>query len=450
MAVTRKWVILVPVVLGIAALMLLKKSSIPPVQEAVREQARLVRVIEAPRLTVEPRAEGHGTVQPARTWEAVAQVKGKLINKHPRLQKGAIMEGGELILQIDPTDYQLAIAQAQADIEATRAQLQELEAKASNTRASLQIEQDALALNQRELERKRQLVGKGGISRSDVESQERSVLAQQQSVQAQVNTLNLFPSQKALLEAQLGRLDAALAAARRNLENTRIHLPFSSRISAVNVEQEQYVREGEVLAMADDLQRAEIEVQVPIDQMSGLVSGRGPVDLVSLDPATALRKIGLNAKVTLQENGLQAEWPARFARISDTLDPKTRTVGVIVEVDQPYGEVQPGSRPPLIKGLFVKVTLSGQPLPERIVVPRVALDQDRVYVVNDERRLEVRKVSVALRQPEFVVIEQGLEADEQVVVSDLLPAIQGMLLDPQPDPEASRRLLELASGGAAE
>ncbi|MCW8908204.1 MAG: efflux RND transporter periplasmic adaptor subunit [Sedimenticola sp.] len=449
MAVKRKWVILIPVVLGIAALMLLKKSSIPPLQEPVQEQARLVRIIEAPKLTVIPRAEGHGTVQPARTWEAVAQVKGKVIHKHPRLQKGAILESGELILQIDPADYQLAIAQAQADIEATRAQLQELEAKTANTRASLQIEQDALTLNRRELERKRQLVGKGGISRSDVESQERSVLAQQQSVQAQVNTLNLFPSQKALLEAQLARLDAALAAARRNLENTRIHLPFSGRIAAVNVEQEQYVREGEVLATADDLQQAEIEIQVPIDQMSSLVSGRGPVDIVGLDPDTALQKIGLSAHVTLQENGLLAEWPARFARMSDTLDPETRTVGVIVEVDQPYAGVQPGTRPPLVKGLFVKVTLAGQPLPERIVVPRIALDQNRIYVVNAEQRLEVREVSVALRQPEFVVIDKGLEAGERVVISDLLPAIEGMLLQPEQDPVALQRLLEQSAGGDA-
>lgn len=448
MAVIRKWVILIPVILGIAALMLLKKSSTPPLQEAVQEQARLVRVIKAPQVTVIPHAEGHGTVQPGRTWEAVAQVRGKVIRKHPRLQKGAIMEAGEEILQIDPADYQLAIAQAEADIEATRAQLQELGAKTTNTRASLKIEQDALALNRKELERKRQLVGKGGISRSDVESQERSVLAQQQSVQAQISTLNLFPSQKALLAAQLARLEAALASARRNLENTRIQLPFTSRIAAVNVEQEQYVREGEVLAVADDLQRAEIEIQVPIDQMSSLISARGPVDLLNLDPATAIQQIGISAVVTLQESSLQARWEARFSRISDTLDPKTRTVGVIVEVDEPYTDVHPGARPPLIKGLFVRVDLAGRPLQDRIIVPRAALDQNRLYVVNAEQRLEVREVSVALRQPEFVIIDKGLQAGEQVVISDLLPAIEGMLLQPQTDQAASQRLLELASTGS--
>ncbi|MCW8919922.1 MAG: efflux RND transporter periplasmic adaptor subunit, partial [Sedimenticola sp.] len=187
MATTRKWVILIPVIIGIAGLIVLKKNSLPPVQEERQEQATLVRVIEVPQLTVIPKATGHGTVRPSRTWDAVAEIKGKIAQKHPRLQKGAILESGTLILKIDPADYELAIAQAEADIQATRAQLDELQAKAVNTQASLKIEQAALVLNQKELERKRQLVGKGGISRSDLESQERSLLSQQQSVQGQVN-----------------------------------------------------------------------------------------------------------------------------------------------------------------------------------------------------------------------------------------------------------------------
>lgn len=94
MVATRKWVILIPILAGIAALMVLKKNSLPPVQEKKQEQATLVRVIQAPLLTVIPKAEGHGTVKPTRSWEAVAQIKGKIVEKHPRLQKGAILEPG--------------------------------------------------------------------------------------------------------------------------------------------------------------------------------------------------------------------------------------------------------------------------------------------------------------------------------------------------------------------
>ena len=39
------------------------------------------------------------------------------------------------------------------------------------------------------------------------------------------------------------------------------------------------------------------------------------------------------------------EWPARFARTSDTVDPKTRTIGAIVAVDGAYLQATPGRRP---------------------------------------------------------------------------------------------------------
>ncbi|WP_275098633.1 efflux RND transporter periplasmic adaptor subunit [Sedimenticola hydrogenitrophicus] len=446
MPISKKWVILIPVIAGVAALMALKQSSNPPVQEARQEQARLVRVIRAPSLTVIPTAQGHGSVRPSRTWEAVAQVKGKIVEKQPALQKGAILEAHSLILRIDPADYELAIAQSEADIQATRAQLDELAAKASNTEASLKIEQAALALNQKELARKRQLVDKGGISRSDLEVQERSLLTQQQSVQAQINTLNLFPSQKALLEAQLARHMATLASARRSLANTEIRLPFTSRIAEVNVEQGQYVREGELLVAADALDKAEIEIQIPITQMSHLVHAGRPIDVLNLDPGDALQQIGLSATATLRENGLSASWEARFARLSDTLDPKTRTVGVIVEVDEPYANVMPGRRPPLVKGLFVQVTLAGKARPDSLVVPRSALHAGRLYVVNGQQRLEIREVEVEMLQPGFATIAAGLQPGEQVVISDLVPAIQEMLLKPVQDPATEQRLARLAAG----
>lgn len=446
MPISKKWVILIPAIAGIAALMVLKKSSNPPVQTAPQEQAQLIRVIRTPNVTVVPTARGHGTVKPSRTWDAVAQVKGKIVQKHPKLQKGAILEAGSLILRIDPTDYELAIAQTEADILATRAQLDELLAKGANTEASLKIEQAALDLNRKELERKRKLVGKGGISRSDLETQERSVLSQQQSVQTQLNTLNLIPSQKALLEAQLERHKASLATARRNLANTDIRLPFTSRIAQVNVEQDQYVREGELLVSADDLAEAEVEVQIPINQMSHLIQGSQPIDVLSINPSETLKRIGLSATVKLQESSLSASWPARFARISDTLDPKTRTVGVIVAIDKPYNNVLPGSRPPLLKGLFVQVTLAGKARLNSLVVPRSALHAGRLYVVDEQQRLDIRPVEIGILQSGFATIEAGLKAGEQVVISDLVPAVQGMLLKPVVDQATEQQLAQIAQG----
>ncbi|MEN8179434.1 MAG: biotin/lipoyl-binding protein [Pseudomonadota bacterium] len=466
-SLSKKWVIIIPIVIGVAVLVFLKKSKNTPVQNEITEVAKLVRVISAPSVTVIPRAIGHGTVRPSTTWEAVAEVKGKILEKHPRLEKGGILESGTLLYQIDPTDYKLAIAQTQADIQAIEAQLQELVTKTANTKAALTIENAALALNEKELERKRKLIGKGGVSRSDLESQEQMLLAQKQKLQSQKNTLNLLPSQEALLQAQLASKHARLASAQRDLEQTQVMMPFTGRIAEVNVEQNQYIREGEILAVADGMQLAEVEAQIPIEQMSNLIRSDHEVNLMAANGGDHAPAFGLSATVRLKEGALNADWQGRFARISDTLDPKTRTVGVIIEVDEPYAKVQPGVRPPLFKGLFVQLDLYGRPRPDSLVIPRLALHDGvsrsceivtdagcpkvaKVYLVNSDSRLELREVEVGMIQPEFVVVDKGLKAGEQVVVSDLIPAISGMLLKPTEDEQGRVRLIQLATAGATQ
>ncbi len=440
----KKWVILIPILIGVAFVLFLKQQMKQPVQGPIKETAQQVQVIAVPSAEVVPTASGHGTVQPARTWEAVAQVKGKILEKHPRLQKGALLEAGTLLLLIDPADYELAITQSEADIAATRAQIQELDAKAKNSAASLRIEQKALALSRKELERFQSVFERGGISRSDLETQERSLLAQQQSVQNQKNTLSLIPSQKALLEAQLAKQEAQLTANRRDLAHTEVRLPFTGRIAEVNVELNQYVREGEVLTVADDLERAEVEIQIPMERMAALIRSDAPLNLLENPAQAANKSFPLKAAIRLREGNIDAAWKGRFARFSDTLDPKTRTVGVILEIDDPYSRVQPGVRPPLLKGMFVEAMLSGKPQVQSLVIPRSALHNGQVYRVTADNRLQLQTVKIGLLQPEYAVITGGLAEGERIVVTDLIPAIDGMLLRPVDAPETVKKLLATA------
>ncbi len=434
MSTPRRWPFFLFLLVGIGAVMLMRGQREPPQQQPPSERAVAVRYIEVPQVTVAPMVSGYGVVRPVRVWEGVAQVKGQIVEKRPQLQRGAIIEPGELLLALDPTDYLLAIAKAEADLAATTAQLQELTVRQQDTGNALQVEQQVLALIERELERKRGLVGRGGVSTSDVENEERALLLQQQRLLGQQSTLNLLPTQRAVLEAQRERHQALLAAARRDLEHTRILMPFQGRIAQVHGELEQYVREGELLLVADDLAAAEIEVQLPLAHFAGLMR------------VTNSSPEALTAQVRLQESGLTVNWPARLVRISDTLDPQTRTVGVIVEVSEPYAGVSPGVRPPLLKGMFVAVELFAPPRPESLVLPRHAVIHNRVLVIDEEERLQQRSVEVLLAQPQFVVVGAGIAAGERVVVSDLIPAIAGMLLQPLADQSTRERLLEAATG----
>ena len=445
----KRWVFFIPVIFGIIIVILLKQNSPAPQQKSAQETATVVRTLAIPRLTVTPMAIGYGTVRPVSTWEAVAQVEGIITEKHPDLSKGAIIEKGTALLQIDPTDYELKIAQIEADILANKAQLDELDAKLENTKVSLTIEQKSLGLTKKELKRLQNLIKKGSVSFSDVEKQERTMLAQQQSVQAQKNSLKLIPSQRALLDAQLQQKQSQLRSAQRDLHNTRITMPFTGRISTNNVELAQYVRIGNTLTAADALDKAEIEVQIPIRYFRGLlrVSGSKTINLLDISLQQLKETLGIKAQVILREGGFRTVWNAHFARLSDTMDPKTRTIGVIVEVDNPYGNVQPGSRPPLIKGFFVEVHLQGGSRPDSLVVPRSALHNNQLYRINAQNRLEMIAIQVELYQPEFAIVSgDKLNTGDSIIISDLVPAIEGMLLSPIMDTDTASRLKGLVEG----
>jgi membrane fusion protein, multidrug efflux system len=164
-------------------------------------------------------------------------------------------------------------------------------------------------------------------------------------------------------------------------------------------------------------------------------SPNNPMDLETFKNITrgdAKQFLGFKALVSMDLQGQKIRWKARFSRMAET-DPKTGAIGVVVAVDDPYLKTQPGRRPPLQKNMYCEVELFGKPLPQSIVVPRSALHENSVYLVNSENRLEKRQVTTGFYQGNLATILSGIQSGEQLVVSDLIPAIDGMLLKPQVD-----------------
>lgn len=446
----KRLLFLVPVLAGAALLVVMVKRGGGPEQVPPTEPAAKVRVITVPEVTLVPRALGYGNAQPGMVWEAVAQVEGRIAEIHPLLKKGAILGKGEVLLRIDPNTYELAVRQMEANIRSVQAQLAELAVKEQNTRASLAIEERSLELSERDLARKRRLLANKNISQSSVDEQERNVLASRQSVQAQKNALNLIPAESQTLRAQLALFQAQLEAAHLDLGRTTIRTPFNCRIAEVNVEQTQYAAKGKVLVVADSVDVSEVSAQLPVGKLITLFP---PGATVPIEPGTAMERLAdilpLTAVVRLRASDINAEWQARFARISDSIDPKTRTVGVIVAVDDPYRQAVPGVRPPLVKNMFVEVELSGKARPGQVVVPRAAMHDGAVYVLNGDSRLEKRPVAIDFLQADFAVVKSGVKAGERVVISDVVPAVDGMLLDPVTDEKATRALVDEAEGRGA-
>jgi RND family efflux transporter MFP subunit len=412
-----------------------------------------VRVIEAPRVKVVPRALGYGEAQPRSVWKAVAEVSGRIVHVADDLKSGSLFSKDALLLRIDPAAYKLALAQAEAKVRDIQAQMEELRLSETNHQASLEIERRALALAEKELDRKRKLLEREVIAESAYEQEERAVLGQRAKVQSLQNSLALMPARRQVLEAQLAVAQNQVQDAQLDLNRTAIKAPFDMRLSDVPVEKTQFVQRGQVLLIADGTAVTEVAAQFPMERFMQVMKGAFEVPPPG---ERALRRLadeaGVSATVRYKPGDVEIAWDARLVRIDSVIDPKTRTLSVIVAVDKPYEKVEVGVRPPLVKGMYCEVEVRGRPRPDRLIVPQDALHgakgQRTVYVVGKDDRLERRSVTVEFEQPDFAVIGAGLSPGERVVLTDLVSAIPGTLLDPTPDPDAVRALVAKAAAQA--
>jgi RND family efflux transporter MFP subunit len=435
---------------GVGFLAYTVTNKAPPARAELAERATAVRVISAKSVEIIPQISGFGLVKPARTYEAIAQVGGTADYVNPALRKGAILPAGTVLLRLSPTDFNLAIAQALANIRAAQARLAEMTVSEANLTAALEIERETLALKALDLARAERLFKSGSVAQTTRDNARAVHLAQRQKVQNVESSRALLPTQRAVQSEQIAVYQASLDTAKLNLARTELTLPFAARVAAVTVEVGQFVRVGATAAQFDGVDAAEVEAQVSVADLRDLLQLSRPKDAPAIiDPSAmndALRSLGLSASVSLRLGDEQVNWQGVVDRISDTIDPKTGTLGVIVRVENAYTSAEPGARPPLTKGMFVEVSLQAPPL-VGLVLPRNAVQNGRVLVVDGDNRLRVGQVTTLLAQDDITMIASGLNKGDMVVVSAISPVIDGMLLETTQDTALMARL---ASMGAAQ
>lgn len=424
MTLGRKLLFFPALAVGIVILVIAIKTRPDVPVKPAQSKARAVDVVVLEKQDIAPVVTGFGRVTPKLTWQAIAEVNGKVIYRNPALEKGRVLKAGTELLRIDPTDYQLAVAQAQADVSAKAARLAKLALDENNLATTLAIEQRRLALSQDELARQKNLRQKGLISQSDLDNEQQTYLSQQSRVQDLDAKLKVLPDEKRITEAELEASKLALAQAERNLEKTKIILPVDSRIAEVNIERDQVVTPQQVMVVAHGLGAVEVEAQLSIHDMQTVfdtLDGDGGTDF-----SDKLHQ--LSAAVTLSSGSFNEAWPATVARLSDTVNLNQATVGVILEISLD-DEQQSGAaaRPSLVNGMFVKASIDGKPL-SHWVIPERALRGDKVYLM-EAGALKILPVTVLFRHGGRVAIRGDLNAGQLLVLNDLLPAVPGMSLN---------------------
>nr|WP_282449065.1 hemolysin D [Roseibium sp. CAU 1639] len=443
----RKALILPPVVLGAALLYYAVSGREAPKRAEIAETATVVRVVTVEPSDFVPRVIGYGTVDPARTLDAIAQVSGRVLFLNPSFRRGDFIAEGDVLIKLSPEDYELEIAEAETDIASANVDLEELAVTLETQKKSLEIAKSVLDLEERELARLKTLLERKVISDQQVENQEAVVLQQRSNVQDLENDIALKPVKQKALEQARRKNEVRLETARLNLARTTIEAPFNARVAKVSVEIDQYVAAGTSIGELDGIEAADIDVQISPANMAGFANLAFPGQLDTEEGVFRARRSldRLSAKVHVGSVGDAATWDARVKRVSDTVDPDTRSIGLIVTVDKPYDTVRPGIRPPLVKGMFTEVELSAPAVKDRTILPRNAIQNGKVMTVSDDDRLALVDVKVGYHFDDIVVLESPLPAGTRVIVSDVSPVIEGMLLKPVED-EAVQERIAAATG----
>ncbi len=448
-----------PVILitAIIVVVILVKSKAPVEHIDTGYPIKAVEVITVKKIPFRVRVKAFGHVEPSVIVKAKSEVSGKISYMHPDLKQGASIKKGTIVLRIEPTTFEISLDQSKAGLAGSQYSLAQLNVEEVSTQDALVIAQKKLDVGLKELDRLQALWDKGLIARSALDAEQKNILSLQQSVQEIEAKLASYASRKAAMRAQIKQSESQVDQSQDTIGRTEVRMPFDARIGTVTVEKDEFTTAGTILFEALSIDNVEINAQLSMQQFRPLAStalaGNGEtINLQSPENLqAALARMQLDAYVRLVgdlDNSII--WQAKLIRLSESIDPIRNTLGLVVAVENPYEKVIPGIRPPLLRGMYTAVEILA-PTKPTLVIPRKAVHQGRVYIATADNTLTIRPVKVLFNQGELVVIDEqnkdvGIAEGERIIISDVIPVIEGMPLKPLLADDFQQRMLSDALG----
>ena len=350
-----------------------------PTPEPVVVEPPLVHVIPAELESMTLIVSTEGTVSPRSEAQLIPEVSGKVVEISPALVPGGFFDKDEVLLRVDPREYELAITQARAAVE--------------QAKLRLALEQQQADIAKKEWEE----LGEGEPS-----------------------PLLFREPQIAEVRASLAAAEAVLRQAQDNLERTALQAPFAGRVRSKQVDLGQFVQRGMNLGRVYPVDVAEIRLPIPNAELQYC---NLPLGFRGDDSASS----GPRVRVTTQFGGENYAWDGRIVRTEGEIDARTRMINAIAQVQDPYGQARGTDRPPLAVGMFVRAEIQGKRVRDMVRLPRSVLrGEDRVFVVDSGGTLRFRTIDVFRRERDSVLIRSGIESGEQVCASPLEAAVDGM------------------------
>lgn len=397
-------VVVLGVGIGVARYMVKNPNTAP--RRTPEKTARLVETIDA--VVGSHRAEvwASGEAVPATAVDLRPEVSGRIVWVSPALVPGGRFHEGDEVVRVEARDFELALAQRESEVLQAESEIISARSALTSAERELAIEQGMQAVARREFE----LLGE------EIPEDDRTLVLREPQLQAAEADVESARASIAAAEAALAAAESRLDQAEVDLERTTIRAPFNAVVMEKSADVGDVVGSTTVLAGLLGTDRVWVEVSVPLSELRWIVIGPegGP-------EATITDEAAWGEGVTRT---------GRVVRVLPEIDAQSRMARVLVEVADPLGIGDAsGGTPALLVGSYVRARMQGPVIEGVVRLPRsVVRDGDIVRVMNDRDELELRRVGVVFKEPDHVLVGEGLAEGERVVTTNLTTAVEGMAL----------------------
>lgn len=314
-----------------------------------------------------------GPVRPVTRVELTSQVSGKIENVHSNFVPGGLIPAGKPIVTVDQTDYNAAVAEAEAALASAR---EELALERGRHRVALQ---------------------EWRLSKSQQSTQEKDLATRGPQLRMQ--------------KAAVQRAEAELRRARADLERTKLTLAYPALVQDIDAGVGSIAQPSAPIAQIVAVHALWIEASLPVEKLRWLQPGRSN-----------------NALIRPQGDGPPVTGSIR--EIFGDVESKGSLGRALVEIQ--LGEFHRDGdlrRLPFRLGEMVELELRGRYVEDVFAIPRANFhSDDKVWLITEENELDIRKVEPLFAGPERVLVRKGLNAGERLVTSQLAAPVDGMAL----------------------
>ena len=356
--------------------------------DATKETAMLVDVVTAERGDYTPTLIATGTVQAAQDIMISPRVSGQIVSLSEDFVPGGYVSKGQLLVQIDPADFQNQLRLRKSELEQAKSDLKLEKGRQEVARQDFELLQSEL---------------------SGVDSQ-----------------LVLRQPQLESINARVEAAQASVEQAQLNLKRSSVRAPFNAHISR-NAHIGSQVSPGQSLGRIVGTDEYWINVSIPLSQSAWInLPEEGQEGApVKIHNRTAWPK-GVYRKGRL------------FKKIG-ALDANTRLQQFLVRVSDPLLLQSPkDSLPPLIVGSFVETEIEGSKIPNVVRLNRDFLRQNNTAWVMNKGKLEIRELDIVFKDAKFAYIRSGIEDGDQVISTNLSTVVEGSALRTSPAKEEEK------------